>query len=87
MQYKKVNEYVENKNLAYAVLRTSFPKSDIYIVNKGLIIIDGQRYTLCNQTHHYVVKNDEYRLLFDKSTVSIQKAFRILRGNFLYSNL
>ena len=87
MQYKKVTDYVNHKNLAYSVLRSSFPKSQIYIVNKGLIIIDGQRYTLCNQTQHYVIKNDEYRLLFDKSTVSIQKAFRIIRGNAPYSNL
>ena len=87
MQYKKVNEYVENKNLAYSVLRMNLPNSQIYIVNKGLIIIDGQLYTLCNQTQHYVIKNDEYRLFFDKTNQSIQKAFRILRGNALYSNL
>ena len=87
MQYKKVTDYVNHKNLAYAVLRTSFPKSDIYIVNRQLIIINGDRYTLCSQTQHYVIKNDEYRIIFDKTNQSIQKAFRILRGNALYSNL
>ena len=87
MQYKKVADYVDHKNLAYAVLRISFPKSEIYIVNRHLIIINGDRYTLCNQTQHYVIKNDEYRIIFDKTNQSIQKAFRILRGNALYSNL
>ena len=81
MQYKKVNDYVKCKNLAYAVLRTAFPKSDIYIVNRVLIIIDGQRYNLSDQ------KNGDYRVIFDKSNQSIQKAFRILRDNTLYSNL
>ena len=87
MQYKKVTDYLDHKNLAYAVLRTSFPKSEIYIVNRQLIIINGDRYTLCNQTQHYVIKNDEYRVIFDKTNQSIQRAFRILRGNALYSNL
>ena len=73
MQYKKVTDYVDYKNLAYAVLRTNFPKSEIYIVNRQLIIIDGERYVFPEQN--------------DKSTLAIQKAFRILRGNHLYSNL
>ena len=73
MQYKKVTDYVYYKNLAYAVLRTNFPKSNIYIVNRQLIIIDGERYVFPEQN--------------GKSTLAIQKAFRILRGNHLYSNL
>ena len=87
MQYKKVAEYVENKNLAYSVLRSNFPNAKIYIVNKRLIIIDGERYSLCDHTHYFVIQNDEYRLFFDKPTLCIQKAFRILRGNHIYSNL
>jgi hypothetical protein len=87
MQYKKTSDYVENKKWAYSVLRSSFPDSEIYIVNKRLIIIDGQRYTLCEQTQYYVLMNDEYRVVFGKPTLAIQKAFRILRGNAIYSNL
>ena len=77
MQYKKVTDYVYYKNLAYAVLRTNFPKSNIYIVNRQLIIIDGERHVL----------TDQNAAIFDKSTLAIRKAFRILRGNHIYSNL
>ena len=80
-------EYVEKKNLAYSILREAFPKSNIYVVNKELIIIDGDRYNLCKETQYFIVKNEENCLIFDQSTLAIQKAFRVLRGNALYSNL
>jgi hypothetical protein len=79
--------HLQDKRFAYLVLREAFPSSQIYIVNKNLVIIDEDRYSLCRETQYYVIQNDKHRLVFDKQTLALQKAFRVLRGNLICCNL
>ena len=81
----KLNK-MDRKAQALAVLKNYCFESEICIVNKNLIIINGSKYSLCAETQYYIVQDDTHRIIFDARGLALQKAFHIMRGN-LQSNL
>ena len=77
---------MDKKRQALEILKDFY--SDVYIINKNLILIDGSKYSLCQETHYFVIKDNKYYIYLDAEGLAIQKAFRLMKDNsFLYSNL